>query len=635
MSYNKIRTRIRKGQEGLQVEPVEPGNPAEPVGPSDPAEGNNGVRTVLGQAAYNVGGQVAAGLGGETGANAYQGAVTGIKNAIKTGDVKGGVMAGVAGAVTMATSAMDNAFMGDKNFGAQSQAIDNAVHGVSGALMKTGNPYCVCAGTKVYTKQGYKNIEDVSLTDEVLGYSNKQADFERVEVIFPMHLKECIQIETECGNVLRCSTDHPIYASLNGRAKYVTVGTKKQRRVQDFQFRAAETLKIGDKVAEIGTIPFFGNKRIKDAYLIGLLVGGGTYGKRKPPRLFTADQDTWKFIKKETSGKLYKKYTDYKKYTREFREYIFYGFQALLQEHGIYEQIKKNKRLPKDIEQWDQESCAQLLAGLIDTGGCVQCNDKVSAGVIFYQANLQLLLEIKRLFLKFGIHSTIAEFKAKTGCIKGRKATSGTCYSLNIKRKESIINFYNNIPLNISYKKRNLYKAYLLKLNCKSRDTSYEFHNVIADKIKRIIPLGTLPVYNLQVSGSHTYIANNIVTHNCMAAGAIIEGVNFIDKAGGQTTPGFEVNIDNSGYSSNMTHMESKSNRSGAFNPIKSWIQGSRGLRKQLEDRNNKVRMALDAAEISEDQKFEQEARMNSVSNTIMNNQEALAGGYNTNALGM
>lgn len=262
MSYNKIRTRIRKGQEGLQVEPVEPGNPAEPVGPSDPAEGNNGVRTVLGQAAYNVGGQVAAGLGGETGANAYQGAVTGIKNAIKTGDVKGGVMAGVAGAVTMATSAMDNAFMGDKNFGAQSQAIDSAVHGVSGALMKTGNPYC-------------------------------------------------------------------------------------------------------------------------------------------------------------------------------------------------------------------------------------------------------------------------------------------------------------------------------------------------------------------------------------MAAGAIIEGVNFLDKAGGQTTPGFEVNIDNSGYSSNMTHMESKSNRSGMFNPIKSWIQGSRGLRKQLEDRNNKVRMALDAAEISEDQKFEQEARMNSVSNTIMNNQEALAGGYNTNALGM
>ena len=58
-------------------------------------------------------------------------------------------------------------------------------------------------------------------------------------------------------------------------------------------------------------------------------------------------------------------------------------------------------------------------------------------------------------------------------------------------------------------------------------------------------------------------------------------------------------------------------------------------MQKQLEDRNNKVRMALDAAEISADQQFEQEARMNSISNTIMNNQEALAGGYSTTALGM
>jgi hypothetical protein len=36
--------------------------------------------------------------------------------------------------------------MGNKNFGAQSEAIDSAVHGVSGALMKSGNPYAMAAG---------------------------------------------------------------------------------------------------------------------------------------------------------------------------------------------------------------------------------------------------------------------------------------------------------------------------------------------------------------------------------------------------------------------------------------------------------------------------------------------------------
>lgn len=107
-------------------------------------------------------------------------------------------------------------------------------------------------------------------------------------------------------------------------------------------------------------------------------------------------------------------------------------------------------------------------------------------------------------------------------------------------------------------------------------------------------------------------------------AGGILEGVNFLTKAGGQTTEGYDVNIDNSGYGT-LGHMESKSNRG--------WVSKSK-LQQQLEYRNAQTRMALDAAEISADQQFEQEARRNSVSNTIMNNREALAGGYNTNTLG-
>lgn len=107
-------------------------------------------------------------------------------------------------------------------------------------------------------------------------------------------------------------------------------------------------------------------------------------------------------------------------------------------------------------------------------------------------------------------------------------------------------------------------------------------------------------------------------------AGGILEGANFLTKAGGQTTTGYDVNIDNSGYGT-LGHMESKSNRV--------WVSKSK-LQQQLEYRNAQARMALDAAEISADQQFEQEARKNSVSNTIMNNREALAGGYDTNTLG-
>lgn len=109
-----------------------------------------------------------------------------------------------------------------------------------------------------------------------------------------------------------------------------------------------------------------------------------------------------------------------------------------------------------------------------------------------------------------------------------------------------------------------------------------------------------------------------------MLAGAALEGVNFLTKAGGQTIQGFDVDINSSGYG-NIGHMESSSSRS--------WVS-HRKLQDKLSRRNEQVRTALAAAQISEDQKFESEARMNSVENTIMNNQIALAGGLQTNLLG-
>lgn len=109
-----------------------------------------------------------------------------------------------------------------------------------------------------------------------------------------------------------------------------------------------------------------------------------------------------------------------------------------------------------------------------------------------------------------------------------------------------------------------------------------------------------------------------------ITAGAALEGVNFLTKAGGQTVQGYDVDINSSGYG-NIGHMESSSSRS--------WVS-HRKLQDKLSRRNEQVRTALAAAQISEDQKFESEARMNSVENTIMNNQIALAGGLQTNLLG-
>lgn len=111
-----------------------------------------------------------------------------------------------------------------------------------------------------------------------------------------------------------------------------------------------------------------------------------------------------------------------------------------------------------------------------------------------------------------------------------------------------------------------------------------------------------------------------------MAAGAALEGINFLTKIGGRTVPGFDVDINSSGYG-NLGHMDSYSSR-GLFG-----IETS-GMRRRLAKRNEQAKMAINAANIANEQSFEQEARMNSIQNTIMNNQMALAGGLDTNLLG-
>ena len=118
----------------------------------------------------------------------------------------------------------------------------------------------------------------------------------------------------------------------------------------------------------------------------------------------------------------------------------------------------------------------------------------------------------------------------------------------------------------------------------------------------------------------------------CLAAAAALEGANFLTKAGGETVQGFDVDINSSGYG-DIGHMASSSSRDfGAMIGLGGLNQ--KKMQAKLAKRNQQALAAMNAANIANEQSFEQEARMNSVQNTIMNNQIALSGGLETSLLG-
>ena len=376
---------------------------------------------------------------------------------------------------------------------------------------------CVCAGTLIYTKTGkLVPIEELKQSDGILGWnpSTKQiVPQEITNVITPIE-KECIKIVLEDGSYLQCSIDHPILSNLKEKAESHHINGK-QIAYRNWEFRRADTLKVDNWVGKANNIDFWGDIELPQAYLVGILIGDGTYGKGSSCRIFSADPDTWKYIEENNLGVI--NHCDDnrpEKYSKEVRTYRIINGMKLMRSLGLVYQTHENKTLPKDIFKYTKNSICKLIAGLFDTDGSVSVNtDKSQYSITLYQSNKSLLEEVQTQLYKLGIKSTISTRKATQYKIGGRICDSKVSYRLEVHDYRSVQNFYKLIPLNISYKKETLEKIYKLSLTKKIKEHS-DLSGASQIKIIDIIPLGKQTVYNLTCTPNHTYIANNIITHN-------------------------------------------------------------------------------------------------------------------------
>jgi len=72
---------------------------------------------------------------------------------------------------------------------------------------------CVCAGTKVWDKDGnVYNIEDLPIDNGILGYNKNYRNASKEDITYWQEAKEkpCVMITTNTGRTLSCSIDHPI-----------------------------------------------------------------------------------------------------------------------------------------------------------------------------------------------------------------------------------------------------------------------------------------------------------------------------------------------------------------------------------------------------------------------------------------
>lgn len=393
-----------------------------------------------------------------------------------------------------------------------------------GYVLGTGG--CVCKGTKVYDREGYiTNIENINQETGILGYNNGSSQ-EDVTWVQGEAYKECVEIICENNITLRCSVDHPI---LSSKPNYYM----KKRKIKKIKFQKAGLLKEGEEVMVNNKLNISGYKTMKDAELIGLLIGDGNYSTKKANiTLSILGEELYNYIDKNYNFRISKILTiaDNKIYSQI---YFYSGLKKQLKELGILYQKGENKTLPKRINDFTLKSTSQLLRGLFEADGDVKIT-KSGAIIRLTAKNINLLEEVKVQLLRFGINSSIrVEQKGgstlRSNCNNTEHyINSYDCGVLYISHQYYVEKFREKIGFITTEKQSKLERVKVHRKqniydDCRFIKGKNKRGHILEDKvntnlesvrIKKIKNIGIQRIYNLTANNTNTYLCENIVTHN-------------------------------------------------------------------------------------------------------------------------
>lgn len=375
---------------------------------------------------------------------------------------------------------------------------------------------CVCAGTKVWTADGSCiSIEDLNPQDGIMGWDTYQACPQNISNINPPAKKQCLRITTNTGRTLECSTDHPLLWSTPGKTKRVPGKRAQNEHMKSWLWHRADLCKVGEQVAVIDEIPYFGKQEMWEPRLVGWLIGDGSYGKDKTPRLCNCDEYINSYIFEKFDTAIERSYIT--KTGKTYCETRIKGICKKLRELGIYGQTKDRKTLPINIDKYDSDSLSELIGGIYDTDGYIKVDKDGRVRIILTQAYDTMLKQLQLLLLKFGVSSTIRyiKYKNENAHISNNriiKSKNGE-YRLEINDITSVCKFADRIPLKVEYKQSALDMVLVFAQNHINRYNKY-LCGVHAERIVKIEDIGIQPIYNLTAKEQSNYIANGIVTHN-------------------------------------------------------------------------------------------------------------------------
>ena len=300
------------------------------------------------------------------------------------------------------------------------------------------------------TSNGYLSLLDIKkqLSNNEQVYIRTESGVEPIKDVHFIGRQKTKILHFADGSSYECTENHLFRTLIDG----------------DIQWVRADQLKPKDSILRTSTQGLFPEKNQcfegKYAYTIGYFIGDGDYNKDKGVcRIVYADHkystESYSYVleqMKELSGTyhvgVYESENKHKgkksgHTSRRFTVYnvtdpdmfIFCGLNA------------REKHIPDYVNLFTRDELCLLLAGLFDSDGCVETDNRnIHINISFSSRNYILVSQIQNLLFNLGI-SSVVKTQDRT------KSERGVDYRLRILDFYSIQKFYDLIPLKVEYKR--------------------------------------------------------------------------------------------------------------------------------------------------------------------------------------
>lgn len=339
--------------------------------------------------------------------------------------------------------------------------------------MICGGSPCFIAGTKVYTSNGYKNIEDVQNGDFVLTHKNR---FMPVVNIGGEINKDIYSIRVQGFLKTECTDYHPFYC-------------KKSKKSEPEKIRLKDIKKgfyIGSHINVENKNDY--NLSNEDCWILGRYVADGHIRKEKRPErkdsyqyqcILSVGDDKVQKLKDIVKNRHYSCYP----HTESTHRVCFSSMKLIdfIIEHGFGRNAEE-KNIPSFILDLPVDKLSSFLDGYMSGDGC-QIENKYQATTVSRELAMMLCLVIQKVY-RVGCRIYFDE-RPETCVIQGRTVNQKDIYMIRFMKESQ-------------------------------KQTWFIEGNIVWYPVKEIVNLNKKEnVYNIEVEEDHTYTANNMIVYNC------------------------------------------------------------------------------------------------------------------------